>query len=275
MSALKPVSLSIPAATAWLALSLLPAAAWAAQTGSKAPPAAPPAASAPAPNPASRYEACLDRAETNPADAYESALAWRDEGGGVPARHCLALAYARLGRYGEAAGLLEELSAMPYGLSDAKRAELLGQAGTSWIAAGETARAVETLGRAITMAPNTADLLIERARAHSVAGDIARAVVDLEAAVKLQPRNPDAFALLGAARLRQEDEPRATAALATALKLSPAHPGALLERAKLHLRHKDIKAARRDILALLNAAPDTAAAEEARLLLETLDVRPD
>ncbi len=45
-----------------------------------------------------RYRQCLDLARSDPAQAVDRANDWRANGGGIPARHCLAMAYGREGR---------------------------------------------------------------------------------------------------------------------------------------------------------------------------------
>jgi len=51
-----------------------------------------PAVAAPFGSDRGRYAACASLARTNPARAIATAQAWRIEGGGIAARHCLALA---------------------------------------------------------------------------------------------------------------------------------------------------------------------------------------
>ncbi len=53
------------------------------------------------------YQDCIAESEADPEIAHVNAMTWRDTGGGLPARHCVALSLASLGRYAEAAVELE------------------------------------------------------------------------------------------------------------------------------------------------------------------------
>ena len=57
-----------------------------------------------------KYRACVETASSAPEQALADALTWRDTGGGLPARHCAALAMAWLGLYAEAAAEFEALA---------------------------------------------------------------------------------------------------------------------------------------------------------------------
>ena len=61
------------------------------------------------------YEACIALAMQDPDSAFERALAWRDLGGGAPARHCVAVALYSLGHFGDAAMGREDLAKGPLG----------------------------------------------------------------------------------------------------------------------------------------------------------------
>ena len=59
---------------------------------------------------ANAYQNCVAGIDINPADAFEKALAWRDQGGGTQADHCAALALIALDEPGEAATRLDMLA---------------------------------------------------------------------------------------------------------------------------------------------------------------------
>ncbi|MCZ6453449.1 MAG: hypothetical protein O6909_04325, partial [Alphaproteobacteria bacterium] len=59
---------------------------------------------------AQAYQGCMALARAKPAEGFEAAIAWRDEGGGPPARHCTAIALVGLGQLDEAAQRLEDLA---------------------------------------------------------------------------------------------------------------------------------------------------------------------
>jgi len=62
-----------------------------------------------------RYEACVAKTQTDPDTAFEDGLIFRNDGGGVLARHCIALALLELGHLEEAAARLEHAAFMPDG----------------------------------------------------------------------------------------------------------------------------------------------------------------
>ncbi|MGD2133954.1 MAG: hypothetical protein PVI23_14260, partial [Maricaulaceae bacterium] len=79
------------------------------------------------------YDACLVKIPLDAETAYEDGLVFRDAGGGVLARHCIALALLEIGHTEEAAARLEEAAFMPDGGGPQMRAELLSQAGNAWL----------------------------------------------------------------------------------------------------------------------------------------------
>ena len=97
---------------------------------------------------AAQYRACLAKTTSNADAAYDDALVWRDQGGGVPAQHCAALALVALGKHAEAASRLAALADMPGGRAMAPA--LLGQAGNAWLLASQAAlmAAVIAMGQA-------------------------------------------------------------------------------------------------------------------------------
>lgn len=94
-----------------------------------------------------QHEACLDLINRNPEAAYEEGLAWRAQGGSWPAMHCIALSQVALGQYGIAARRLESTAEGAIVATDTTRAIMLGQAGDSWLAAGEPANAERAFRR--------------------------------------------------------------------------------------------------------------------------------
>ena len=132
---------------------------------------------------------------------------------------------------------------------------------------GEAARRLEALAQgARSDAPMKAALLDQAAQAWLLGDAPDRAKAALTAALKLAPDDVDLLI----------DRGEALAALADADKalfLNPGHPEGLLERGIIHRLRGDEKDARRDWLAVLAVAPDSAAAESARANLEKMDVK--
>lgn len=228
---------------------------------------------------AARYDSCLAQTRTAPSAAFEAALAWESEGGGAPARHCTALALIALGEYGEAAMRLGALAEEPGAGDAAMRAQILSQAGNAWLLEGQPERAVADFTRALTLAPNDADLLIDRARAYAMAQSWPAAEQDLSQALAQMPGRADAYLYRASARRMQEKIAAARADVEAALGLIPAadpalRASALLERGNLRRLTGDDAGARQDWLEVLRLAPEGPAAKPARDNLERLDLKP-
>ena len=221
---------------------------------------------------AAEYDACMALAERDAEEAFESALAWRDMGGGDAADHCIAKALFVLGQYGEAArrleGLAERIAAGP-----AFKAALLDQAAQGWLLADDPGRAEGVLTAALKLAPGDADLLIDRAVARAAMSRYADAVDDLDRAVEIEPGRADVYALRASAQRYLDSLDLAEIDAERALAIDPGNPQALLERGNIRRLTGDDNGARRDWLGVLDNAPDTPAAVSARANLEAMDVR--
>jgi len=224
---------------------------------------------------AKRYYACLAIVAETPDDAVESAMAWRDHGGGFPARHCLALALVELGNYEQAALRLQQLAQDMQQQRPVLQAQILGQAGNAWLLAARPAEARTALSAALTRAPQTIDLLIDRARAHAALGAYQDAFTDLDLAVALNPERVDAMVFRAAARRHLGDRQRALEDVELALALLPNMTEALIERGILRQLAGDRGGARADWLKVLETAGRTDAADVARRHLEALDVKQE
>ncbi len=225
------------------------------------------------------YQRCLSEIEFNPNQAFDEALIWRDQGGGVPARHCAALALIALEEYAAAAERLEALADQTVTRSAAHasmRPAMLGQAGNAWLLADRPDRAYSALSAALALlpeaAPARADILIDRARALAAQAQWAAAEADLSASLSLAPDRVDGYIFRATARRFLERSDAAFEDIETALALDPARPEALLERGILHRLAGRDDTARRDWLKLLTLTEDGAAATAAQRNLEMMDV---
>ena len=219
------------------------------------------------------YKACIDRALRTPDDGFEQAIAWRDMGGGAPAKHCVAVALFALGQYENAGLHLERLASEELSLPVRLRAGLLAQAGDAWMSAGDYRRADAALSAALGLAPDDTGLLLKRSLAAVAAESYYEAIDDLNRVIELTPDDADAlvyrataYRYLDAPALADDDVERALAG-------HPDHPGALLERGNLRRMRGDDAAARQDWLSVIRLAPDSEAAEAARRNIETLDIK--
>lgn len=134
-----------------------------------------------------RYRTCLQTVITEPDAAYELALTWLYEAGGMPAMHCSAAALAALGHHEEAATRLEDAAITPDPISDAVRAELFAQAASAWMSADDTPAAIEALDSALAFSPANPELLIDRALAHAAAENYQSASEDLSLSLAMRP----------------------------------------------------------------------------------------
>lgn len=220
-----------------------------------------------------QYRACMALVAKDPAGAFESGQSWHVQGGGIPARHCVAMALIRLKQPGEGAKRLEGLA------EDARLShpqlvpEMLAQAAQAWLMVGETARALAVQSAALQLRPDDIELRIDRALTLAEAGKYADAAEDLTQVLKLDPRRSDALVFRASAYRYLDKLDQARADLEQALKLKPDHPAALLERGMVRRLRDDKDGARQDWLAVLRLSPDGPTAEAARANLERLDLR--
>ncbi len=220
-----------------------------------------------------QYSACIDEALSKPEDGFEQAIAWRDMGGGAPAKHCVAVALFALGQYENAGLHLERIASEQQSLPPTLRTALLGQAGNAWMTAGDFKRADAALSAALKLAPDDAGILLQRSLAAAAAESYYQAIDDLNRIVELKPDDADAlvyrataYRYLDALELADDDIERALAA-------HPDHPAALLERGNLRRLKGEDAAARPDWLTVIHGAPDSEAAEAARRNIEALDIK--
>lgn len=219
---------------------------------------------------AARYAECMRLAETRPTAAWEEAGQWRGVGGGEPAKHCAAVALIGIGEYQEAAHRLEELATASRA-PDPVRAGMLAQAAQAWLLAGDAERAHAAQTTALELAPGDPALLLDRAVTLATAENYRAAIDDLTAALTAAPGSVDALALRATA-FRYVDEPDLAARDVTrALEIDAAHAAALVEKGVQARLAGDLDTARRAWLAAIDAAPNSAEAETARLNIQTLD----
>ncbi|MCS6930580.1 MAG: tetratricopeptide repeat protein, partial [Acetobacteraceae bacterium] len=168
---------------------------------------------------------------------------------------------------------LEELAARS-GATAAERAGLYAEAVQGWMLAGDAARAYAAATLGLSLMPEDAGLLLDRALAAGNLGRYAEALSDLDRVLAADPRRAEAWAFRAAALRRMERPAEALVAAERALALDPDHPEALLERGILRQAAGDSEGARADWQRLLAVAPDSAAADLAQQNLELLEAGP-
>lgn len=221
-----------------------------------------------------RHMACLSNVAGDASQGMARAETWLAEGGGPAARHCLAVAEARIGDPAAAArsfsDLAEELPAERR--SDIGR--LWGQAGNAWLLAERPTRALKAFDLAVGELPDEWDLLADRAVARALLDDYAGAVLDLSKAIGLVGPAPELLLYRGTAYSHLEDYGRALADLDAALAKSPLYAEALLERGYVRALSGDAEGAKADFRQVQTLAKGGALAASAGAALKQLEGQP-
>lgn len=181
-----------------------------------------------------QYEACLALIDRSPEAAYEEGLAWRAQGGGWPAMHCIALARYALGQHGIAARRLESTAEGAVVATDATRAIILGQAGDAWIAAREFAFAERAFRRGQELAADDAGLALGVAEALAQQEKWAEAEQAASHALALDSAMVRAWRVRGQARLELGNLEGAASDLAEALGRDNEDIDALVLRGRIN-----------------------------------------
>ncbi|OAN47980.1 hypothetical protein A6A04_04255 [Paramagnetospirillum marisnigri] len=223
-------------------------------------------------NPRQEYRTCLHLARTKPDEGWEEAIAWTSLGGGEPARHCAAVALIGLGKLEEAATRLEALASQSRA-APALRAEMLAQAAQAWLHAGQPEKALADLDTGLSLVPGQPDLLLDKAVVYAQAAHYPKAVEALSQVLKTQPNRVEAMVLRASAYRYMDKLDLAKDDIARALVLEPGVPDALLERGMIRRLEDNTAGAREDWLKVINAVPDSTAADTARRNLELMDVK--
>lgn len=221
---------------------------------------------------AHEYKSCLKLTRLEPEAAFESALTWRDQGGGFPARHCAALALVEMKKYHLAAPRLEKLAEDMMAAGEIHVVDLLIQTGNIWLLAKDPVRADAVFSAALEIEPDNIELMIDRARALAVAENYQTALGDLNKALQLDPARSDALAFRASAYRHLGNRTRALEDAELALSLEPGSVDALLERGILYRLEGQAGLARKDWLRVLEISPYSPAGELARINIEKLDV---
>ncbi len=218
------------------------------------------------------YNACLTLTKREPEMAFESALAWKGEGGGFPARHCEALALVALKKYHIAAPRMEELAEDMAGAGSPLAAKILSQAANIWLLADDASRGYAVASAGLEIDPENIDLLVDRSRMSARLGDYRAAREDLDRALQVDPTRTDALTFRAAAWRQLGNNPRALEDVELALSLTPDLPDALIERGILYRDSGRRDLARKDWMKVLDLSPYSVAGDTARINLENLDV---
>ncbi|MBN9086602.1 MAG: tetratricopeptide repeat protein [Reyranella sp.] len=223
---------------------------------------------APTANHARRYAECMQQARREPLKALPLAEKWKAEGGGLGARHCVAIAMFESGQYVPAAMQLEQIERDMGTERPGLRAELLAQAGQAWNQANQAENAAKVQSRALGLKPQDADLWIDRGLSYAAMRAWPRAISDFDQALTIEPYKVEIYVLRAAAWRNAGNPARAQADADRALTIAPDNPEILLERALALQAQGNHKAASVDlnkVLKVAKAGSDTAKRAEAAL----------
>lgn len=230
------------------------------------------AAAQPAPVPdetAARH--CTGLVKSNPGQAVQVASDWRIKGGGLDARQCLGLAYVALERWPAAATEFEQAAAEAETARDPRHADLWVQAGNSWLAAGNAARARKAFDAALATALLASELRgevhLDRGRAGVALGDLTGARADIDKGLALVPADPFGWYLSSALALKEGRLARAQDDIAEAVRLAPDDANLLVHAGNVAGISGEIEAARGLYARAIKAAPNSDAARAARTAL--------
>jgi len=159
-----------------------------------------------------KHKTCLEQIAVDADQAFEEAMAWRDDGGGRRAKHCEAMALFALGQKEEAAFRLDTLAKAPDGGSPAMRAGYYLEAANFWLFARNTQKAYDSTTAGLKIQMQSIDLRIARARAYALLERYNDAEIDLTNALRIEPTHAgalryraDARRHLGKLRLAKSD----------------------------------------------------------------------
>jgi tetratricopeptide (TPR) repeat protein len=194
------------------------------------------------------YETCAALVKQDPAKAIAEADAWRANGGGIPARQCLGLAYAAQEKWPSAAIAFEQAARDAEIQRDGRAANLWVQSGNASLAGDDTAKARAAFDRALALPvlsdPMRGEALTDRARAEVAADDPFAARADLDAALKLVPQDPMVWLLSATLARRQKELPRAATDIREALRLAPDASAVAYEQGNIAYEQNQLEMAR-------------------------------
>lgn len=219
------------------------------------------------------YQTCLAAARSDPEAGFEAAIAWRDEGGGPPSRHCVALALFGLGQFNEAATRLEALASDMPTATTREQSAVLAQAGSVWLHTGDLSRAHTVLSQALEFDSTDPEIWIDRGDALARGGEYWDAVDDFSEALDRDATRLDALIFRAAAYRLLEVPDLARDDIARALVVDPDNPDALMELGAVQAGVGQFDAARKSWLRVLSIAPGSRAGGAAREALQQMDLK--
>ena len=180
-----------------------------------------------------RLNACIEKIETHPGEAYEDALAWLNEGARPNARYCAALSLSALGHHAEAASRLEALAKLKGSGTLGERAVFLTQAGNAWLSAGLADESIIAFTNALKLQKTDPELYKDRAAALMAADRNFEATQDLNQALTFNPIDAEAYRMRALSYLLQDAHDLALQDIETSMRYDPSNIDTLLLRGEI------------------------------------------
>lgn len=180
-----------------------------------------------------RLQACIEKTETAPEEAFEDSLAWLGNGNRPKARYCNAISLLALNRLEEGASRLEALATAPDPIELDDRILYLAQAGNAWLAGNYPDAAIVALSEALKLEHDDPEIYKDRAAAFLAVERWIEGVDDLNAALQLRPDDAEALSLRARAHLATENLPAARADMERALSIEPENIEILVLRGEI------------------------------------------
>jgi len=220
-----------------------------------------------------KYQDCMKLAGKTPKASLKQAMEWEKAGGGDAARHCVAASYMGLQQFDDAAMELERIAqAMPQDKAPLM-AQLFAQAAQAWKDFGKPELALNDTNQGLKLNKNSVELLVLRATIYGDQDKYFEALDDLNTAYDLTSDRAAILTMRATAYRKLGQPDVAMDNVEMALKADPSNPDALLERGTQRAEAGDKDGARADWLKLIEIAPDSFAAEDARTGLAAIDVK--
>ncbi len=212
-----------------------------------------------------RYDGCVRALQSDAKKAEQFAIEWQGLGGGLPARHCEALAQLQQQRFAAAANTLAKAAAEAESQKSPLVADFWAQAGNAAFLAGDSRGAIAHLDKALAAAgefapQRSANILIDRARANAELGDLPAARGDLDKALGLNRMDATAWMLSAAISRRENNIGRASVEISRASALEPSNPDIMFEQGNIAAANGDMESARTVWQRTTKAAPGSEAA---------------
>lgn len=182
-----------------------------------------------------RYLTCLERIETDREAAFEDALAWRMEGGGWPAAHCVANALIALGDAANGAIMLEtQAGTQAVGRDASIPVSMLVAAGEAWLTISRSEDALRAFTAAIELAPLDTGVLRGLAKTNLGLGQWDAAERAATAIIAQVPAMADGWRMRAMARLERGAFDTAWQDITTAREIEPENIEILVLRGRIN-----------------------------------------